>query len=876
MGDRVHRLARRGWFYWRARMPPVLASRIGRSHSGNALRTSDRAVARGLAARATAAVEALGEAVTMTAQEPIQPTDAELMEILRQMVRAIIVRGEREHLFRPENHDPDAISDDDTEEEAEAEALDDPTDLAHDWRGVLVRNAFEEIRPYTQGALRRRNRAAPEPEERHRSLPRMAAGVAAEAPAILAHARMGTPRPAVFPHEGWPGPSVIAEEGKAGASRPSLSALFAQHAKRQGWGRANAHKAAVAPCLFRGRVGDPPASAITRRDAATFKHRLEVLPATWAQAAIYREAAKAGDLGRRHQDGQGAARHARANPIRRRTMATDDHRDPAIIASHTTTRTNRGPMADALEPLRRRIRRPVREREVLRVAASIDAQEPQAALEEARRSVLAWAKTRCGSDLPNGAWQGESFELITPGRTTLAARLTCDGIDLWALRGDDPDKTVAGRIWTTEVALGHEQGQATQISLRLLVASPEEEPEFDPAAPGLLRQIAHRFRMLAGGFALSDAPWRIASEEDLDRLVAMLEAPSRRLPVFLASGDARGPDPDEPLIDAEALARTTIGLAHVVVVPARFTYGLSDAFGKLRSCYHGAVRVYLPGFDSAADPFEHPLALGDVVRRDPRACAARLRHLAAKESLRRLRLGRDVVAFASVRSTALQIERETEASVRTSDGERLEHALRQIEALQGEVAEKQAEAEQAFDLARQEEERAKVAETQLHHARERIRQLEARLAAKGQRPDEGVEAPPSWREFADWCDQALAGRVALAPGARQGIKKAEFEDVALAARCLLWLASECRDRLMNGGGSIANVPIEQGIENAPCGGDAFRFDFRGRRLQADWHIKNGGNTRDPGRCLRIYYAWDETTQEIVIADMPAHRRTGAT
>ncbi len=81
---------------------------------------------------------------------------------------------------------------------------------------------------------------------------------------------------------------------------------------------------------------------------------------------------------------------------------------------------------------------------------------------------------------------------------------------------------------------------------------------------------------------------------------------------------------------------------------------------------------------------------------------------------------------------------------------------------------------------------------------------------------------------------------------------------------------------MNGGGSIANTPIEQGIENAPCGNDTFKFDFRGRRLEADWHIKNGGNTRDPRRCLRIYYAWDERTQEIVIADMPAHRRTGAT
>ncbi|MFN6956782.1 MAG: DUF6538 domain-containing protein, partial [Acetobacteraceae bacterium] len=118
MAGRLHLLSRRGRFYWRARLPVVLARRLGRTHYGIALRTSDRVLARRLAARATAAMETLAEAVAMTAQEPIQPTDAELMEILREMFRAILARGEREHLFRPENHDPDAISDDDSEEEA--------------------------------------------------------------------------------------------------------------------------------------------------------------------------------------------------------------------------------------------------------------------------------------------------------------------------------------------------------------------------------------------------------------------------------------------------------------------------------------------------------------------------------------------------------------------------------------------------------------------------------------------------------------------------------------------------------------------------------------------------------------------------------------
>ena len=104
----------------------------------------------------------------------------------------------------------------------------------------------------------------------------------------------------------------------------------------------------------------------------------------------------------------------------------------------------------------------------------------------------------------------------------------------------------------------------------------------------------------------------------------------------------------------------------------------------------------------------------------------------------------------------------------------------------------------------------------------------------------------------------------------------EFLDVALAARALRWLAETYVPRRLEGGGSVNNEPIEPGIRNAPCGADAFSFDWRGQRYEATWHIKNGGNTRDPSRCLRIYYAWDATTNQVVVADMPAHRRTGAT
>ncbi|PZN12536.1 MAG: hypothetical protein DIU63_15940, partial [Proteobacteria bacterium] len=107
-------------------------------------------------------------------------------------------------------------------------------------------------------------------------------------------------------------------------------------------------------------------------------------------------------------------------------------------------------------------------------------------------------------------------------------------------------------------------------------------------------------------------------------------------------------------------------------------------------------------------------------------------------------------------------------------------------------------------------------------------------------------------------------------------KSADFDDPQTAARCLLWLANEYRDSRMNGAAGDLRKPIADGIHNERCGADSFDFAWNGRQVPVEWHIKNGGNTRDPRRCLRIYYFWDEETQVVVIATMPAHVRTGAT
>ncbi len=138
--------------------------------------------------------------------------------------------------------------------------------------------------------------------------------------------------------------------------------------------------------------------------------------------------------------------------------------------------------------------------------------------------------------------------------------------------------------------------------------------------------------------------------------------------------------------------------------------------------------------------------------------------------------------------------------------------------------------------------------------------------------------PGAWSDLNAWCSEHLKGRLALSPRARNSMKKALYQDVGTAARCLLWLAGAYRRSRLEGCGEGVQgaVPGLAGLHNERCGGDAFEFAWSGRRPVADWHVKGGGNSRDPARCLRIYYCWDDASGMVLVGDMPGHVRSRAT
>lgn len=521
-----------------------------------------------------------------------------------------------------------------------------------------------------------------------------------------------------------------------------------------------------------------------------------------------------------------------------------------------------------------RIGSTTREHEILRIAGRLPhTSSAVPAIDE----ILKWAQKRCGGTLPQEAWDHSKFDYLAGGRNSMAARFEDADHDIWSIRAEDPDKLVPGRIWTTEVAIGGVKTELPRFSARLLATTTEDELAVQPHAPGFAQQIIKNVGLVFGSKAAEPDPEFVDTEADLNAFVQTLLDPYRQLPVLALSCRS---GQTLPLIDADALTAAVFGLAHVYVLSSQATWRLGEELGKQRSVFAGGIRCYLPGFDLASSPFAHRLVIGENLTTDEQKLKAQywFRSIVADYSIAHLRLGKEIVSFSAVRSAQSQLERNASlvSGIQNDPAER-EATTQLIQSL----------TDQVKDLAAQNEyfdkehaaaiKRAEEAEQQAATSAYIIQTLRDALRERGVSTDDDIIWPTEWAALGDWVDQNLTGRLVLNSTARKMIRKPIFEDVEATAQCLLWLATTCRDRRIDGGdGSLREAEVLNGIRNAHCGSDEYETVWQGRKYTVDWHIKNGGNVRAPERCLRIYYFWDETTQQIVVDELPAHRRTGAT
>lgn len=323
----------------------------------------------------------------------------------------------------------------------------------------------------------------------------------------------------------------------------------------------------------------------------------------------------------------------------------------------------------------------VREHEVLRVVGGLV--EANSA-DDARTEVLKWASNRSGSKLPIEAWDHQSFDNITGGRNSMAVRIKTADIDLWGIRAEDPDRVVAGRTWTTEVVIGRRGDEQAQFSMRLLANSPETELHIEPHSPGLIQQVVRHCGLIRNDRPLISTAERVETSAQAASFIELLVDPERELPVFALTIAS---ETEQPSVDADALARATLGLAHVGVLGEEAAWMLTEDFGKTRSVFGGAVRAYLPGFSADSYPYMHRLVVASNLQ-SPKEKAdweVWARRLAARESVLRTSIGRQVISFSALRSAREQLEQSAAQTTGASETIQLAAAERTIVAFEDRV-----------------------------------------------------------------------------------------------------------------------------------------------------------------------------------------------
>ena len=532
-------------------------------------------------------------------------------------------------------------------------------------------------------------------------------------------------------------------------------------------------------------------------------------------------------------------------------------------------------------------------RPVSQVVLKLHPDGERSVLDESRDIILRWMSRRAGPPLPQDAWSGDSFTLDDIGAQHTEA-ISIHTPRYWAARLDDGDRTVAQRVWSTEIALGENKDGSVVFGSRLQCVTRGTDAPFDPSIPSFVRDVVAERRALLDGREVSAEPWVIRSDADVNDLVDFLVDPSRKCNVYVFSLPEQSSNINEVAASASEVAKYTVGTAHVAIITGPASFALSDLVGKEFSVFLQAVRTYRPGFNTETDDvFRHPLALPHRVFNWGNVGASAFEKMLIAEALRQSISGRDVEhrfpPFSEVRRVASELQRQAEREAGSSDAELLALAEEEIERLNGELNSERKDSESLIELV--EADRAQAIEdaqrvrSQNMYLRQRIESLEDQLVGSG--GDVKPSIPTSLDDFESWCHENLAGSVDVHNRALQGAKKSKYEDSTLIYRALLLLrdyyvpmrreGGEERWRRFQEACQELGVSEDASITASRSGeqGDSYYIRYGGKRRLMDRHLKKG-TSREERRCFRPYFFYDDEDQEVVVGWLPSHLDTRIT
>jgi hypothetical protein len=363
------------------------------------------------------------------------------------------------------------------------------------------------------------------------------------------------------------------------------------------------------------------------------------------------------------------------------------------------------------------------------------------------------------------------------------------------------------------------------------------------------------------------------SSQDIGDFLDLLYNPQRKHPIVHISAANLN---DRPVIDGTGVASWLAGLAHVFVAQDRFpSLSLRDRLPQHLNCWDGAVRIYWPGFRAMDPPFRHrfwsPLFVRDIERGPGKGfkeyLLGRISTFAVFNVHDRFITWNDIQGrnrrIVLARATA-QGDFEELAQAYADDNDVLREQLTSLrEQMQSQTV--------ALEQARNE------ADTW----REAYQQLSRGTVISS---EEELEVPiTSVAEAVERAEKAFTEELVFSLNNNSEVEKNPFEEPQEVFSAFSFLATTYRDaKLKKSTCTDFDEAIKNAIESWSYSGRQspitigkypgwYQCTWKGNRYSIEEHIGTGRN-KDPRYTIRIAFAWDATSQKVVIGFIGQHQK----
>ena len=461
------------------------------------------------------------------------------------------------------------------------------------------------------------------------------------------------------------------------------------------------------------------------------------------------------------------------------------------------------------------------------------------------------------------------------------------------------DLSDSNRFWITEAEVMNLNGE---LVLGIKNSYTSTEPDNSLTAFGIpvfLRKLQLNC-VLMDGCGKTGKLHKIVSERELEGLFDLIADSSRTLPVIVIAQDNRiikdnmdfFEDKEGYLIDGEKLAKKLELRAHVFYLPIEFQEEWTSIIGMEWSVFNGAIRTYNPNASfNDAEYYGHPYTLPnrilamDYATKDGKIYVGgqAFRHILVhriEEDNARRRIEWNEIGHKFYFNKSMELYKE--AKVRSGIDDERKDYYEELDIENDQLREENIDLSNKINIAESEVEQMRK-EVQKYVSINYVNQIRIRdlvkqiQEIKGERAE--IEYPTEYSQIPQWVEDHFCGKIELSNRALRTLKEAVYCDIELVGKALELLATEYFDLKLGMGDKRAYdtklkelyLKDELAISDVSAGeqGEEYYIMYNGHRKKFNKHLMKGDG-RDPRKCLRIYYFWDDETNMVVIGSLPYH------